>query len=134
MHRPFSNAPSFVRETEHGVLQMWIDRPGWLLSRMSGRFELLHCATMLSAGDDALRMAPRLRFVHDWRAMTGFDAGVPPHLVGWAARHARQVEHSTIVCSSGVVAMAARAANVTLRNLIHVTTDPSALELTLTPW
>jgi hypothetical protein len=134
MQVPFSNAPSVVRETSAGALEMWIDRPGWLLTRMKGHFELVHCTTMLATGDEAIRLGHRLRFVHDWRDLVGFDLSVPPYLVGWAAKNVRAVEHSTIVCRSPMVAMAAHAANLTLKNLLYVSTDPSALERAFVMW
>jgi hypothetical protein len=134
MQVPFSNTPSVVRETSAGVLEMWIDRRGWLLSRMRGRFELAHCTTMMATGDEAIRLSPRLRFVHDWRDLTGFDLSVPPHLVAWAAKNVRSVEHSTIVCRSPMVAMAAHAANLTLKNMLFVSTDPAALDRAFVTW
>ena len=134
MHVPFSTPPQFVHETERGKVELWIDRPGWLLSRASGRFEVGHCVSMLEAGDAAVRQSTPIRFVHDWREMTGFDAAVPAYLVRWAARNASSVEHSTIVTRSPLVAMAARAANVTLKNLLLVATDEAWLERAFTLW
>lgn len=131
---PFDTPPRFVRETEHGTLEMWIDRPGWLLSRARGRFDLGHCSVMLRAGDEALQMASSIRFVHDWREVTAFDPMVPVYLAGWAARHARSVEHSTIVTRSPLVTMTARAANVTLKNLLLIATDDTWLERAFTTW
>lgn len=134
MHRPFENDPGFVLDDGRGRIELWIDRPGWLLSRATGRFGSPHCVQMLSVGDVALRQAPRLRFVHDWREMTGFELSVTSHLVTWAARHARQVEHSTIATRSPFVTMAVRAANVTLNRLLFIAIDDDALARAFATW
>ncbi|MFO0686453.1 MAG: hypothetical protein U0234_30595 [Sandaracinus sp.] len=134
MHAPFSTPPQYVHETERGKVELWIDRPGWLLSRARGHFEVGHCVTMLSAGDEALRLAAPIRFVHDWRELTGFEAITAAYLVRWAARNARSVEHSTIITRSPIVAMAVRAANVTLKNLLLVATEDKWLERAFTLW
>jgi hypothetical protein len=134
VHAPFSNAPGFAYEDGAGRVEVWVDRPGWLLSRARGRFELAHCTELLTASDRAVALAPRVRFVHDWRAMSTFDVAVPPRLVGWTLSHVRAVEHSTIVTLSPIIAMAARAANVTLKNVLRIATDEAELQRALAPW
>jgi hypothetical protein len=134
VHVPFSNAPGHTRENEVGRVEVWVDRAGWLLSRARGRFELTHCTELLVASDRAVKLAPRVRFVHDWREMTAFDVAVPPRLVGWVLGNVRAVEHSTIVTRSPLIAMAARAANVTLKNVLVIATDEAELQRALAPW
>lgn len=131
MDAPFEGPPSHVRRTGDGEVEVWTSRPGWLLSRASGRFTMGHCDELLVASDRAVSFHPKVRFVHDWRRMGSFEIGVPPRLVAWVLAHARAIEQSTIVIHSPMVAMAARAANVTLKNTLFITGDDAALDRAL---
>lgn len=134
MHRPFANAPGVVLGDDAGRIEIWIDRPGWVLCRITGRFEDHHCSELLLASDRALTTGSRLRFVHDWRRMTGFDMASASRMVAWSATHLRRIEHATIVAHSPLVLMGARAANVTLNRLLTLASDDAELERALAPW
>lgn len=134
VHAPFTTPAGYALDGATGSIQVWVDRPGWLLSRVRGRFEPAHCDALLAASDRAVMLAPRARWVHDWREMTTFDIAVPPRLVGWTLTHVRSVSHATIVTRSPLISMAARAANLTLKNVLRIGTDDAELDRALVDW
>lgn len=124
---PFDDVPSHAHETSFGSVRCVTRRPGWLFITVSGHLSRDHADTIFAGCDAAIRIAPKVRFAHDWGAMTSFDATSPPRMVTWIVKNRGAILSADIYLRSPFVAMATRAANITLGNVLSVTTDYTEL-------
>lgn len=120
---PFAGTPSRALGTDVGSVTCFVDRTGWLFVRAIGHLAREHADVLLDACDAAIARAPHVRFAHDWGGMTSFDTTAPARMIAWVAKHRRAVSSSDVYLRSPFVAMAARAANLTMGNVLSVTND-----------
>lgn len=125
---PFAGTPSRVLKTDLGSIACFVDRPGWIFVLSSGHLAREHADVLLESCDAAVSRAAHVRFAHDWGGMTSFDTSSPSRMIAWTARNRRSVASSDVFIRSPFVAMAARAANLTMGNVLSVTNDYAAFQ------
>ncbi len=125
---PFEGAGTHRLQTATGTIVCFTDRLGWIFVRSTGHLAREHADVLLEGCDAAVARAPLVRFAHDWGEMTSFDTSSPSRMIAWTARHRRSVSSSDVYIRSPFVAMAARAANLTMGNILTVTNDYAAFQ------
>jgi hypothetical protein len=118
----FEAPPTYRLELPAGTTSIWLDR-NWLLSHVEGRFETAHCDLFLSSADEIVRRAKRVRCAHDCQPMTSFEISTAARIVKWAVTNRAALMSSNLVVQSPLIAMAARSANVSVGNVLTVTSD-----------
>jgi hypothetical protein len=104
---------------------VWYARPNICVTRVEGHNSTTLASAFMRAVDRA-SIPPGAFGIHDWTAMTGFDALVAPRLMAWTLDLRPRPKRVVIATTAPLIAMAIRAANLTLKS-VELVRDQGAL-------
>ncbi len=110
-----------------GEIQVAWLRPGVLLVRLRGHFDMKLGRFMLDTAARGLSQQSRIQIFCDWGDATGYDSDVRVTFTSWVAAQSQRAKLYMLVTSK-IVAMGVSVANLALNGALEVFNNRSVFE------
>lgn len=97
---------------EQGALEIFLPKPGVLITRASGRLSGQMAHAWIGAIDPMFRRGMVMTTFHDWDEMESYDSSARRLLTGWLLANTKMVSRAEFLVSSKIVSMGLSAANL----------------------